>query len=395
MFYTSLIEPPDTATPGIGLEMPDTHVVQGGGMLNDARFVDALSNNPATEAVLRLSAKLSQSRLQVVAAPAGVSISGSDTSSLTLTGSVGGIREALQSLVYFSPSGFFGADRLGGILQSQFIIRKDSTELDVRANCGCQTKGTAIRFDLGYVNPITQEFEVTQHITSVSYQGVELPVKFYGYCGPTTDGSLIKFDQADGSYSTHYTDFPYVCARAAHDFTWDDDGFQVNAPPPRPNAEEGQQQPASPFPYVKNSPVYRDFHKRHRVTAFLYEYVAGYDLPPNPAVQSAGARTNNRYSLFFQFDTFDPTSGKLKFTLNNIQANRNLADLTDPFTFLDDVPEYIPNTIGTNGRMTTSAEWRRANDGAVRSGWIGAKVGASSQIAWVSDPNPEKNFTFW
>ena len=105
------------------------------------------------------------------------------------------------------------------------------------------------------------------------------------------------------------------------------------SPPRKPNAPEGQQQPPSPFPYVKNSPVYRDFHKRDRVTVFLYEYVAEYDPPSNPMVQSAGARTNNRYTLFFQFDTFDPTRGKVKFNLNNIQANRNLADLTDPFSF--------------------------------------------------------------
>ena len=365
MFHTSLIEPPDAAMPGIGLDMPDVEIVQGGGVSNAARFVEALSNNPATEATLQLRTELPQSRLQVVAAPIGVTISGYDTSTVSLTGNVDGIRQALDNLVYFSPDGFFGTDRLSGILQSQSIIRKDSTELDVRANCGCQTKGTAIRFDLGYVNPVTQAFEVTKHITSVSYPGVELPVKFYGYCGPTTEGSLIKFDQADGSYSTHYTDFPSVCARAAHDFTWSDDGFQVLPPPRKPNAPEGQQQPPSPFPYVKNSPVYRDFHRRDRVTVFLYEYVAEYDPPSNPMVQSAGARTNNRYTLFFQFDTFDPTTGKVKFNLNNIQANRNLADLTDPFTFLDDVPEYQPNTIGSNGRMTTSAEWSRANDGAV------------------------------
>ena len=33
--------------------------------------------------------------------------------------------------------------------------------------------------------------------------------------------------------------------------------------------------------------------------------------------------------------------------------------------------------------------------GAVRSGWIGAKVNAAAEISWVSDPSAERNFTFW
>ena len=33
--------------------------------------------------------------------------------------------------------------------------------------------------------------------------------------------------------------------------------------------------------------------------------------------------------------------------------------------------------------------------GAVRSGWIGANMNGASEISWVSDPDPAKNFTFW
>ena len=69
--------------------------------------------------------------------------------------------------------------------------------------------------------------------------------------------------------------------------------------------------------------------------------------------------------MVFQFDTFDQTAGKVTFELNNIEAGRNLADLFDPFTFLDDTHEYAPNVIGANGRMRTSAGWKFPNDGVV------------------------------
>ena len=293
MFHTSLIEPPDAATPGIGLEMPDTQIVQGGGVRNAAQFVEALSNNPATMATLRLSTKLPQSRLQVVGAPAGVTISGFDASSVTLTGNVGGIRQALQTLVYFSPAGFFGTDRLSGILQSESIVRKDSTELDVRANCGGQAVGTALRFDLGRYDPVSGAFTPTEFITSVSYPGTELPVAFYGYCGPTTDGALVKFDQPDGSFSRFTEGFDRRCTNAKRDYAWDGDTFQLIR---QDNGGEGSD--GSPFPYVKNGPKYRPFHAREHVTVFLYEYVAESDPPQNSAIKSAGARTNNRFAWF-------------------------------------------------------------------------------------------------
>ena len=53
-FHTSMIEPPDAASPSIGLEMPDSYRMNGGGVENAATFVDALSNNPQETVNLRL-----------------------------------------------------------------------------------------------------------------------------------------------------------------------------------------------------------------------------------------------------------------------------------------------------------------------------------------------------
>ena len=71
LFRTSLIEPPDAATPSIGLDMPASYKLIGGGIVNSAAFVEALSNNPATEATLELRTELQGSRLRVLTAPLG------------------------------------------------------------------------------------------------------------------------------------------------------------------------------------------------------------------------------------------------------------------------------------------------------------------------------------
>ena len=64
-FHTSLIEHPDIATAGIGLEMPDTYRMDGGGVSNAAAIVDALANDPVTDVFLELSTANSLSRLNV------------------------------------------------------------------------------------------------------------------------------------------------------------------------------------------------------------------------------------------------------------------------------------------------------------------------------------------
>ena len=97
LFHTSLIEPPDAATPSIGLDMPASYKLIGGGIVNSAAFVEALSNNPATEATLELRTELQGSRLRVLTAPLGVSLSGSDTGVVSLRGRLGALGGHLRA----------------------------------------------------------------------------------------------------------------------------------------------------------------------------------------------------------------------------------------------------------------------------------------------------------
>ncbi len=65
IFHTSMIEPPDADSPGIGLEMPAKKILQGGGVRNAAAFVDAMANNPEMNAVLQLRTEKALSRLDI------------------------------------------------------------------------------------------------------------------------------------------------------------------------------------------------------------------------------------------------------------------------------------------------------------------------------------------
>ena len=82
-------------------------------------------------------------------------------------------------------------------------------------------------------------------------------------------------------------------------------------------------------------------------------------------INNDSATTLNRYSLIFQFDTFDTTGGQVSFQLDNIEANRNLRDINDPFTFLDDPRDFQTSTIGQDGRLITNASWQFSNDGVI------------------------------
>ena len=130
-----------------------------------------------------------------------MSLSGSDTGVVSLRGPVGGIRRALESLEYLSPSGYFGTDdKMHGLLVSGSLKRKATTNLDVSVNCGGQKCGTGTLFSLGKFDQ-NGNFRRTKYITSVSMCGTELPSTFYGYCG-----TKFRFDRDDGQMTRYPTD---------------------------------------------------------------------------------------------------------------------------------------------------------------------------------------------
>ena len=333
-FHTTLIEPPDIATAGIGLEMPDTVRMDGGGARNAAAFVDALANNPVTDVFLELSTKESLSRLAVGAAPSTVTVGGAGSAKLSLSGPLGAVRQTLETLEYRSPDGFFGKDKLNGKIRSGSLFYDDSTELDVRANCGGQTcGGTALRFELGHLDS-TGKFVLREYVTSVSVCGNELPTTYYGYCNPR-----FRYDRADGMITRFTPGHTGPWCALAKSLTYGDDAIN--------KAKPG-------YPYVLYSPKSRGFQARERVTVYLYEQMT----TPLPANDEARLKslTENRFSLFFQFDTFDSTFGSVDFELNNIEKDRVLNNNADPFSFLDDTQEYFPKFHPVHGKLNSKAE---------------------------------------
>ena len=161
-FHTTMIEPPDVATAGIGLEMPDSYPVVGHGGLNVVSFVDALANDPQANVFLELKTDVAMSRLSLPNAPPTVRIAGGGSRKLSLEGPLTDLRQALQRLEYRSPSGYLGIDRLTGMMRSGSLIQTDNTTLNVAVNCGGQTFGTGTRFDLGEFDPNTDNFIVNR-----------------------------------------------------------------------------------------------------------------------------------------------------------------------------------------------------------------------------------------
>ncbi|MEX0502463.1 PilW family protein [Alphaproteobacteria bacterium LSUCC0719] len=371
-FHTSMIEPPDLSTPGIGLEMPDEYAVVGHGGLNVVSFVDALANDPMTDVFLELKTDVATSKLSLPNAPGTVRLVGENSRKLSLEGPVKDVRLALQKLEYRSPSGYMGEDKLYGKMRSGSLIQSDNTTLNVAVNCGGQRCGTGTRFDLGEFDASTGKFTVRQYITSVSICGNELPSTYYGYCG-----TKFKFDREDGLERRYPNgDSTGECALASKVSYGDINNLKQDG-----------------YPYVYFSPKSRwrehpGIQYPDHVTVFLYEQTS--TSLPAADVARLKPTTENRFSLFFQFDSYDDSYGSVAFTLNNIEKDRVLSDRTDPFTFLDDTTEFfpkvhpdtgqllskeqleaaklspkLPTKIGGDGTLSSSVDWKKPSDGIV------------------------------
>jgi len=342
LFHTSMIEPPDVATAGIGLDMPDTENVTGGAIPNRVAFVDIFADNASGVGTLVLETGEETAKLFVTESPATVTSLGANSRRLKLSGPISGIRKALETLHYVSPQGFFGGDSISGRFGSGDLVKRDLTNLNVSVNCGgqkCDGKPpTGLRFDLGKFDPVTGKFTVNKYITSVSMCGNQMPSRYFGYC---RRGYI--FDQASGQPRT-------------------------SANPPCIDHTVFASDPAAGklmehFPFVRKSPSFRDFHRRDHVSVYLYEQFKGNESAVAP--KGSNALTNNRFSLFFVFDTVDQSGGSVEFTLSNIEPGRDLRDLQDPFTMSDDPTDFLPGIIGADGNLMTDSGWGIAHDGGV------------------------------
>jgi len=333
-FHASLIEPPGKNAPAIGLDMPPTKAVIGGGFVNDIAIIDATATVPRTPVSISIEVENPMSRLALKTLPNGVIASGLGSRRIVLKGLIENIRTALAGLMYQSPAGFFGKDGLRSLMMAEPLRRTKRTTLDVIANCGNQTCGTATRFDLGTFDSASGKFTTHQYLTTTSVCSNDYPTTYYGYCG-----RAVKYDRTDGLKNPATAG---QCALAADPVL---QALQSYAPAYQPPVTGVQH-----FPYVLFSPKARN-QRPDSITVFVHEQMA--------------LKTRDRYTLFFNFDTFDATGGTVEFTLNNIEKDRDLDDRNDPFTLMDDPGEYTPRVMDANGVLTAAPSWQLPNDGVI------------------------------
>ena len=120
--------------------------------------------------------------------PDGATVTGDNTSSITVSGTLRQLRRAIRNLFYLSADGYFGADNLTVTAQSGPVSRQLVVPVTVLPNCGGQTLGTATRFDLGSVDSLGNFNEDNAtFFTSVSIWDNSSPTHFYGYCDPSAN----------------------------------------------------------------------------------------------------------------------------------------------------------------------------------------------------------------
>ena len=325
-FYTSMIEPLDKSAPGLTIEMPPLFTSISS-VLTALEDIAVFALDTRSQLNLQINTTHSTNRLRFSTIPSGVTVSGDNSSNVQIGGTPTQIANALSNLQYQSDNGFFGDDLLTLNARAGVISRTASSTIRVTANCGGVPNGTATRFDLGRYDAATRTFDVREFVTTVSIWSNIYPQDYYGYCGPDpTDASrFVRFDRTDGT-PTYYPANPEPCLRP----------FDTGA-----NA---------PGAYIRYSPRNRD-EMSESITVFLHEQHT--------------LNTRDRFSLFFIFDDNDRTSGRVNFSLNNIEPNRNLTSFADKFTFADDPHEYRPPTIGSDGTLTSVPNWSNAHDGLV------------------------------
>ncbi len=341
-FYSSLIEPVTNITAGLDLNAPNT-LTAFSGIEREVPGVSLTGLEPNTNASLSLAAGQPDARIRFNNTD-NITITDDNTSSVTISGALLDLRAALDNFTYISPDGYFGTDNITYSARSGAASLNEFTSIDIEPNCGGETDGTAVRFDIGYMDNGT--FELVDFITSVSIWNADVPQGYYGFCSNSTNPSKNVRYLADGSSDDNTS----IC--------------------------------------VKNNTVETDGEFRHastrltqdeadKITVFVYEESDRY--------------TVDRFSLFFIFDDAPNDGGDANVTLDGLENNRDLDSDSDLYTFADDQTEYNPSTISGN-TITMSPTWGTYHDGLV----VPLRVASGSYSAsnlpeledYIVDANP-------
>ena len=314
-FYSSLIEPVTNNTAGLDLNAPNT-LTAFSGIQRNVPGVSLTGLQPDTNASISLAAGQSDARIQFNNTD-NITIVDDNTSSVTISGSILDLREALDNFTYISPDGYFGTDNITYSARSGAASLNEFTNITIEPNCGGETNGTAVRFDIGYMD--NGSFELVDFITSVSIWNADPPQGYYGFCSNSTNPSKNVRYLADGSSDS------------------DTSGCVKN------NTAETNGE-------FRHASTRLTQDEADKITVFVYEENDRY--------------TRDRFSLFFIFDDAPNNGGDANVTLDGLENNRDLDSDSDIYTFADDQTEYNPSTISGN-TITMSPTWNTYHDGLV------------------------------
>ena len=334
-----------------GLIVPKTIKATSGVDLAIGGILLTSDDSSVTGSII-FSTTLSDSRLWV-SPTSGVSVTGDNTSSVSLSGTVADLRLAIASLNYVSPDGYFGDDNLAVDSSVAGVLFNKKTPINVEPNCGGEANGTATRFDIGYYDNSTvpPTFTTNQYRTSVSEWDAAQPAFYYGFCDGssryTYPGELVDSGSCSSGYYSASTRLQGVHTR--------DDAISV-------------------FLYEESDRPTRD-----RFSLFFIFDQDGNDCSSNNTAYNNQltsedklnwARTNGKgvsgtvAASYGHSTTSNSRRCHARFRLSNIEVGRNLDNTSDMYTFTDDPMEYTA-VIGADGTLIANAAWNSAHDGVV------------------------------
>lgn len=362
-YHASLIESAAADVPGFALTGPASIEVRSAVSTNVDDFILTANTDNESGSVTFVS-NLAGTQLRIVN-PDGAGVTGDNTSSLTVSGTLRQLRRAIRNLFYLSADGYFGGDNLTVTAQSGPVSRELVVPVTVLPNCGGQTLGTATRFDLGSVDSMGNFNEDNAtFFTSVSIWDNSTPQHYYGYCDSWRDYRYDYATQDNVSNPNCTTVDGITYQRASSRLMTYDNGTPSNV---------GR---------AINMMLYEDSDAmgddRFAIIVVLDAYT-GICNTGTASTSIADSRVNGRAVTNTVFkglgldDSIWPNSAipddtdrrcRVTFQLSNIEPGRNLDDATDNYTFTDDPGEYT-GIIGSDKRLLAHASWKTPIDGLV------------------------------
>jgi len=336
-----------------------------------------------------------------------VSVTDNGTDLVTLTGSITNIRAMIDTLTYMSPSGYFGPDSLeitANIDSKEFT---GTTVIDVRANCGGETGGTAVRLDLGVVDD-DNNFISNQFVTMVSRTNTDHPQFHYGYCR----NNWRRYDKPSDN-SPYYSNQSGSCSGDYSHYT----GKQLD--------NYGADEAVSIMLYEET-----DRYDENRYSLWvLFDdtdpgnncKVAPADAPGDSATNAAklaharansyGLKHGDAEALGFDGRPSLPDGTRychLGLRMSNIDDGRTLDNSSDIFVYADDEADFVGSIgdNGTAGEFVSFSAWDDYPDGAVLpltlpDGTSGDASNPPELASYDQDPdmdgmsNPRVELEFW